>query len=934
MNRFRSRWSGMALWVAGLVALGGSAAQGASPWRGIKTPHFVVLAMTEEFDADRVNEDDLRRTGERFERIYSIFVDEWKLLPPAGPPAPAGTTADPRVVVFVYDWTKAGPYQDDERERLRRREERARQRAEREAAGEDPEEAGDDDTENFALAFHTDGKIHLRIEHLRTESSSPEFVSPSEQVEVITHELFHAVQKAYDPLPRYRWMREATAQWAVWLSTLADEAGGVRGREQLFLGWSEYPIGYFEDRAKNPRPGHSVGHPYGTSILFRYLGEHHGGVDLLKKYMEAWQASRDWEGPPVGPTPRYHPLNLVAQVVGTSGPDDPQFRELYDRFAVALALGPDAPGSLLADAARVRRGADRVNSGWDAHYADVARGPDDVIYPMPAVESPAVIPDGSALRAARNGRIMMLIGDTEIGTGGVRCVSIARPSGLPPNSMLRVEVVAAEGELSVQGLIRRHPSQPVEVVPGRYVAERRAYLLEVPKFETAVDLDQKAKYRGAAESPLANPHMPGLPEVMLVITRYTLGPEPDESEAAVPEVTAGEGGSLVTILLGPRAEGPNPPREQPRQYPVFVYTATPPTVARFTLAQRNQPVYDVRWTSQINASGVLERRVRHAAVGDDLPLAAVTDATDLETVARARSSAWLDPGHGDAAVEVWFSLPIPEAAPPTLTLNGQAIPLTPYAEEDRWRGTIPTSLFGTGEQQFRIRADSTPRGTHLKLPLDEDPLTLASVVTHVDLLDETAPRNADWSGYERTTAGMLLALGQKPPKRELTYRGLVRDGDRLWKPGDTAEGDSRKVTESSALVVIELDTGTVGGHVRFARQREPGSKALDRYEANLFSHVAYNYQLPATARGTILTHADARFELHDEEGPSIWAENLGLVLYRGDDLKIPGYPEYKGHFLVLFNTAKPDQAAIDGVLKADLTTLPPGVRAVLLPETK
>lgn len=186
----------------------------------------------------------------------------------------------------------------------------------------------------------------------------------------------------------------------------------------------------------------------------------------------------------------------------------------------------------------------------------------------------------------------------------------------------------------------------------------------------------------------------------------------------------------------------------------------------------------------------------------------------------------------------------------------------------------------------------------------------------------------------KRAAAEVATGGRSPGGLTDAYPGGQGDGVGSRQPGDTAEGDSRKVTESLALVVIELDTGTVGGHVRFARQREPGSKALDHYEANLFSHVAYNYQLPATARGTILTHADARFEYHDEEGPSIWAENLGLVLYRGDDLKIPGYPEYKGHFLVLFNTAKPDQAAIDGVLKADLKTLPPGVRAVLLPETK
>jgi|GEM_PF-5612601 len=880
----------MAVWLAAWIMILLTVSQpvcAQSPWRGVKSAHFVVLAMTSEFDAGRITEEDLRKTADRFERIFSVFVNEWGLLPPAGPPS----SADARVVVFVYDWTKAGHYKDNA--------------------------IGRADT----IAYQSSGTIHLKINHLHMESTDPNFVSPSEQVSTITHELFHAVQEAYDPNYRFLWMWEATAQWAEWLFTQSDETGGVLDWEAMFLNSSEYPLGYHEGKVTNPSQVNSVGHPYGSSVLFRFLGEYHGGPKLLKKYMDAWRDSLEWDSPPNGPTSGYHPLGLAAQALGMKGPDDPGFREIYDRFAVACALGPDAPGFPLAGAARFTSGARRVNSGWDLHYLEKARSPDDAVYLVPPSAVSELLYPGDTIFNLR-ARGVMTSGDTTIGTGGICCMSIARPNGLPENSMLRVEVMAEPDEVSVQGLIRRGLNQPVETVPGRYVADRRAYILEIAKFETASELDVKTKAGSADQYDIAYPFQSGLDEVLVVLTRYSHGPIIDNANNVDGRTSDG---------------GPNPDRENAVPYPVFVSVATPPVVERFTLAQKQTTIFDARWVGYVNESGLLENRTRKIAVGHEGPPVVAATSGGNALPARVQSETRLDAALGDAEVEVWFSQPIPESEPPHLTLNGHSIALAPNAEEDRWRGTIPAGQFGKAEQGFHIRANAIPAGTELRLPLDEDLLTMATVTTHVDLLDPDAPRATEWTSYERTSEGMLLLLGMNPPKRELEYQGLVRDGSRLVKPNDVLPGDTRKVLESGATVWIETDTGTVGGSLTFAKERDPqnaasGKPKVDRFDAKRFSHVSYNWTPPETARGEIIIQGDARFEGRDEEGLNIWSENFHVALYRGKGLTIPGYPEFKDHFLVVFQN-KPDRETLEQVLKAETDSLPAGVRAVLSPVT-
>jgi hypothetical protein len=159
------------------------------------------------------------------------------------------------------------------------------------------------------------------------------------------------------------------------------------------------------------------------------------------------------------------------------------------------------------------------------------------------------------------------------------------------------------------------------------------------------------------------------------------------------------------------------------------------------------------------------------------------------------------------------------------------------------------------------------------------------------------------------------------------------DGKRLAKSGDVGPTDKRKVTRSSAYVFLETDTGTVGGTMNFAKERMPGSgeKTTDRYKANLFSHVSYNWKPPEAARGTIIVGGDTKYEGVDEEGISIWADNFAIALYRGDDLKIPGYPEFQKHFIVVFNHGKPSEAVREQILKAQRDELPDGIMAILSP---
>lgn len=147
-----------------------------------------------------------------------------------------------------------------------------------------------------------------------------------------THEFFHFIQHAYDPddSAGIRWLREATATWS------EDERIPNAPWDCCYLLYMPrwYPL-WSQGTSLNAfgqGGADVVNMPYGSSIYFKYLSEHHpAGADIVR---------RIWEG--IGTVGAGDGMRAIQTALG----GEEQFRDSFINFGVAALLKTTAPHSL------------------------------------------------------------------------------------------------------------------------------------------------------------------------------------------------------------------------------------------------------------------------------------------------------------------------------------------------------------------------------------------------------------------------------------------------------------------------------------------------------------------------------------------------------------------------------------------------------------
>lgn len=148
-----------------------------------------------------------------------------------------------------------------------------------------------------------------------------------------SHELFHAVQAAYDADGSSNF-GEATAVWATesFDPSLNDFEGFVAG-------WMAVPERSLDQEPLSPADGYS----YGVSIFFRYLSERFGDDVIL----EIWRAMEDGAGGVADPVW----LEAIASVLTAHDTDFIEAFHTFSRWVLYSGIGgPD--GETFAEAAR------------------------------------------------------------------------------------------------------------------------------------------------------------------------------------------------------------------------------------------------------------------------------------------------------------------------------------------------------------------------------------------------------------------------------------------------------------------------------------------------------------------------------------------------------------------------------------------------------
>ncbi|MCE9530324.1 MAG: hypothetical protein K8T89_04200 [Planctomycetes bacterium] len=662
--------------VSALVLLASAPLHSQEPLkcRYFPSDHFVIVCLDKDLNDGLIEAKHLRATSAIFERAYDALV--------TGPNLKKPFEGKTRTLVMIYDWSEPNRYPN---------------------------------VKNItALGFaNLEGTINLKLEHY---GKAGEDIPPERLMQVATHEFFHIVQNSYDSKGHgiYRWLREGTADWAVRAAYPALDLKGSEnrffGEEERFLERTHLPIDFYEKGNDSGPAG--PGHPYGTSLLFRFLGKHHGGTALLKRITEEFGEEAKLYG-----KIKYHPLTVVAKSLNKKGPDDPEFREIYDRFAVACALGKNAPVERLPDTVKDRpdgfesqafgRGSDKIASKWDRHHSTLALLPALAIY---SVAGGIKTVSNDPLAAFAGNLLNNAADDVTIGRGGFRCFTIVQPhergetkTNLPPDSTLLIEVQAATDALSVQGLIRDTPDGPVRIVKAGYDPGNKRYLLRVPKFETI------AAYSGAANAPGS---------MLLVVTRYS-----------------GE-----TDTMDP--------------FPVYITLAEPPVVKEVRVIQGDKIKQLIHWAEKRDDQGVLFARVKAFPVKEKLD-----DAVDAK---------------------LEFDVSAPIAAPkdkPLASIDDFTLEMTSKNDGLTWSGTIPAKYLKGPEHSIRIRGEASPKGARFKLPIDENPATVAR------------PLGANWQDYDRSENGMVVDIGQtespkSPIKISLLFppEGAIEEHLRIQSP--------------------------------------------------------------------------------------------------------------------------------------------------------
>ncbi|MFH1923375.1 MAG: hypothetical protein ABIP48_26220 [Planctomycetota bacterium] len=366
--------------IAGILLIVLWNAVGAAKER--ETEHFYVFAKTADWDRGKITATHFDRCANLLEVTYARLVEDLRFPPPQVSPDPL--ISDPalpwdkgKIIVRLYN-------------------------------------APDSDSGGL---LGPDGVLELNV----TTIQRPCEFSPDGSVTILqgvtAHELFHAVQNAYDPRENV-WFKEATAVWAesvVYpnLQTYLRHEPAFLDHMNMSLQWEAGSI--------------SGGHPYGASLFLRFLVAQSGrpGLDVVKAI---WKKCAERDGP--------NALEAISQFLGGTKALDNEFRSLYDRFAVGCALHSEAPtGCLLPEVEQLKaddgspktaKTSEWVDWSWTDHLENTYRSPETSICSI----------DIENLHGC-----------------GTVFARIKPPAGLPASVPLDIAIKAAQNELSVQALV-------------------------------------------------------------------------------------------------------------------------------------------------------------------------------------------------------------------------------------------------------------------------------------------------------------------------------------------------------------------------------------------------------------------------------------------------------------------------------------------------
>ena len=335
------------------------------------------------------------------------------------------------------------------------------------------------DPRRLGYVARADGILHLNIGAFDRKGTRPYNDGKPIMPCTVSHELFHAVQLAYDRQEE-RWLSEATAQW---VETLAfpDIHDNV-GHERVYLLYPFVSLHY-------PRTGKVLyqGRPYGGSVFFRFLSRHHSdGADIIR---QIWHQCASVEG-----------ANTLQAVVKAVDPrSEGKLRDYFDRFAVgALLLGQAPANCRPVDAEFLRRANFTDLAGaWSRHYTNTFREPRTASLKLlfdEAEQSP---------NRPQDGRVSGL---------GTRYFKVPKLPDLPVGTTLVAVVKADEREVSLQGLANYGSGWSV-FRAGRD-SDSGSYVMHIPRADTMrsaayVLLTRYSTDRGAKVYPMrlcvANP---------------------------------------------------------------------------------------------------------------------------------------------------------------------------------------------------------------------------------------------------------------------------------------------------------------------------------------------------------------------------------------------------------------------------------------------
>ncbi|MBI5722960.1 MAG: hypothetical protein HZA50_03300 [Planctomycetes bacterium] len=420
------------MWMAALAALGTCPDLARAGVNFTESQHFVISYLDEDVGAGKVTRKLIESTKEWLELSYERYVNQHQYKPPFGQKLHGRHQVDLR----YFDKPAHG------------------------------------------FVRRADGIVNLNLRSFRRHGTysfnKDKLLMPA----TTCHELFHAVQFAYDP-QEDGWLVESTARFAE--SLVYPDLHYSLVQEALFLRFPYYPMHY-------PTNGMNLqtGRPYGGSVFFRFVARHHpDGTDVVR---QIWaEAAR---------VPGGNGMKAVIDTLNRRGPEE--FRGYLARFAAgALLLEYAPPECQLADANLLRR-ARYTDLGplWAKHYAHAFADPDSasLLLPFDAAEAPARRKDGA------------------VAGMGTRYFRIPRPPQLPEDTDLAVAVPGGPQELILQGMAR-HADRWI-VYPAQYDAASQSHVLRIPQMDkavlpaflalTRVDIEQPAKafpLRVAAANP-------------------------------------------------------------------------------------------------------------------------------------------------------------------------------------------------------------------------------------------------------------------------------------------------------------------------------------------------------------------------------------------------------------------------------------------------